>query len=262
LPGCEIIRAENTTHCFRFFHQNYMINMNFNNGGPSRFGRGYYRGRELTATDDDIVIAEPGETQVVTYLSGPVNFRTLFLTPDTLEKALLEMGMSGPLPHFNQTVTNHPRLYESFFRLHQSLESPSSALERQSLLARALRLYMETTSEKVPPPLPFSRERLAVRRALELMREKCTEDVSLESLAGAARLSPYHFLREFTREIGVPPHAYQIQLRLEKARRLLGRGVPSSQTAIFAGFFDQSHMTRQFKKNFGVTPAQYAGASK
>jgi AraC-like DNA-binding protein len=70
-------------------------------------------------------------------------------------------------------------------------------------------------------------------------------------------LSPFHLLRVFRNRAGFPPHEYQTQVRIAHARRLIRAGVPLSQTAVETGFFDQSHLSRNFKRIVGVTPRQY-----
>lgn len=60
----------------------------------------------------------------------------------------------------------------------------------------------------------------------------------------------------------MPPHAYQINVRLDRAKDLLLRGWPISEVAREAGFYDQSHFTRYFKRLVGVTPGSYAKDSK
>ncbi|MDF5029677.1 helix-turn-helix transcriptional regulator, partial [Vibrio parahaemolyticus] len=70
-------------------------------------------------------------------------------------------------------------------------------------------------------------------------------------------LSPFHLLREFQKQFGFPPHAYQIQQRLRMAKKLLKMGQKISDVAQECGFHDQSHLHRHFKKAMGVTPGQY-----
>lgn len=93
---------------------------------------------------------------------------------------------------------------------------------------------------------------------MDYLNANYNKNISLVCLAEVARLSPFHFLREFSKEMEISPHVYQVQVRLAHARKLLVQGVHSSQVALDTGFFDQSHMIRQFKKYVGVTPAQYA----
>ncbi|HUP41577.1 MAG TPA: AraC family transcriptional regulator [Thermoanaerobaculia bacterium] len=99
-----------------------------------------------------------------------------------------------------------------------------------------------------------SRDRLErVRRHLEL---HYADSVTLDLLAGIAGLSPWHLTRSFTVAYGLSPHVYQTRLRLFAAREQLARGVRPAEIEV--GFADQSHLTRQFKRYFGTTPAAFA----
>ena len=81
--------------------------------------------------------------------------------------------------------------------------------------------------------------------------------ISLDELATHAELSRFHFVRAFKRHTGFTPHAFQIRLRLERARALLTSGVSPAETAVSVGFADQSHFTRHFKRLFRMTPGEF-----
>ena len=100
----------------------------------------------------------------------------------------------------------------------------------------------------------------SITRALELLRDRAGSDVSLRELAAASMVSRFQLLRGFARHVGATPHAYQLQLRVRAARRLLQGGCTPAQAAAEAGFADQSHMTRAFVRQLGVTPARYRAA--
>ncbi len=87
--------------------------------------------------------------------------------------------------------------------------------------------------------------------------ENYADNVSMERLAQIANLSPFHLNRVFCSELGMPPHAFQTQVRIIKAKELLHRGWSISRVASVAGFADQSHLTRHFKRLIGVTPGEY-----
>src|SRR5262245_6260640 len=101
------------------------------------------------------------------------------------------------------------------------------------------------------------RARLCVSRA-RILEDNYAADVSLDTLAKLVALSPFHLARLFQREVGMPPHAYQVQVRISHAKQLLLRGLPISRVATDTGFFDTSHFTRHFKRQVGVTPGGYA----
>ncbi len=102
--------------------------------------------------------------------------------------------------------------------------------------------------------------RPAVRTALSLLHERVLEPPTLEELALAAGVGPYALIRAFRAETGLPPHVYLNQLRVRQARTLLDRGVPPARAAAEAGFADQAHLTRHFKRIVGVPPGAYQRA--
>ena len=96
---------------------------------------------------------------------------------------------------------------------------------------------------------------LARRRTLELIDAKLDARLTVDALAREAGLSPAHFARAFKETLGRAPHQYLLALRLRRARRMLD--APDSvlsDVALRAGFSDQAHFTRLFKREYGVTP--------
>jgi AraC-like DNA-binding protein len=83
------------------------------------------------------------------------------------------------------------------------------------------------------------------------------ENMTLKSLAGLVNLSPFYLTRLFRADIGISPHKYLNQLRINKARSMLQEGHSLVDVAYSTGFSDQSHFTRHFKRIVGVTPGHY-----
>jgi AraC family transcriptional regulator len=108
------------------------------------------------------------------------------------------------------------------------------------------------------PSVPRLRGGLSVaakRRALELMDANLDSNLSVQFLASEVGLSPAHFARAFKETMGVAPHQYLLHLRLERSRRLLdSENATLADVAQRAGFADQAHFTRFFKREYGVTP--------
>ena len=96
-----------------------------------------------------------------------------------------------------------------------------------------------------------------VQRAREMIHDLLSESITLDSLAAVSRLPKPRFLRAFKRLVGLPPHAYQTQLRVDHASRLIARGASISEASVSAGFADQSHFHRRFTRLEGHTPGQY-----
>jgi len=94
---------------------------------------------------------------------------------------------------------------------------------------------------------------------VEYVEEHLEAGPTLEQMAAVARLSAYHFARQFKRATGLPPHQYVIMRRVERARQLLQAGTDLSlaEVAACAGFSDQSQFCHHFKRLVGVTPGQF-----
>jgi AraC family transcriptional regulator len=103
-----------------------------------------------------------------------------------------------------------------------------------------------------------------LRAVVEYIEEHLDAGPTLEQMAAVARLSVYHFARQFKAATGLPPHQYVILRRVERARQLLQAGTDLSlaEVALQAGFCDQSQFSRHFKRLVGVTPGQFRTPSR
>ena len=97
-----------------------------------------------------------------------------------------------------------------------------------------------------------------VRLALEYIRARFGDSITLDDLARHAELDKFHLCRAFRAQIGMPPHAYLTHLRIARAKELLRGGVRASDLAPLVGVYDQAQLTRHFRKLVGTTPARYA----
>ena len=104
-------------------------------------------------------------------------------------------------------------------------------------------------------------EHAAVRRARLHLQERWDQPVSLAELAGVAGLSRFELIRRFRQQNGLTPHSFQRDLRIDRARTMLGDGVPAAAVAAACGFADQPHLSRVFKRLVGVSPGAYARAA-
>ena len=96
---------------------------------------------------------------------------------------------------------------------------------------------------------------LLTRRICEYIESHLDQKVGLEALAALAGLSIHHFARAFHQSLGMPPHSYILDRRLERAERMLRETkLPLSQIAAATGFSDQSHLARHFRRRRGMSP--------
>lgn len=102
-----------------------------------------------------------------------------------------------------------------------------------------------------------------LQRVLAFICDNLAQDLTLSALAGVIDLSPHYFAMQFKQSIGVTPHQYVVQQRIEKAKRLLLNSNTSvAEISYSVGFTNQSHLNFHFKRVMGVTPGQYRRAAR
>lgn len=125
----------------------------------------------------------------------------------------------------------------------------------------ALRSHLAVTYGGMKPPNTLNRGGLAPwqrRRAVDLLIDGLTEGVRLDTLSEACSLSSSAFLRAFRKTMGLAPHQWLMVRRVERARELIREGdQPLSEIALSSGFSDQSHLTRVFSQQMGVSPGAW-----
>jgi AraC family transcriptional regulator len=146
------------------------------------------------------------------------------------------------------------------WRIARELRSPDSAtpLEVEGLVLEMFALasrqgQLERRARQAPPWLARTRELLHASFLRQPPR--------IDELAREAGVHPDYLARAFRVRFGVPVGTYVRRLRLEwAAARLAGTEEPIAQIALAAGFADQSHFTRAFKRYAGLTPGEYRHA--
>ena len=258
LPGVLLLRADFTTHEFApHVHEELVIAVT-EEGGAEFDSRGVHDLAEAGTT----LVFNPGEPHAGRLgRSARWRYRAFYLDDRALGRLADDLEVPATaLPGFRSNKLRDPAVATALQALHRATERDASLLARQSGLLLALaELYRRYGS--APPRLPRAgAERTRVGRAAAYLRAHYAEPVSLAQLAEAAGMSAFHLARCFKRQLGVPPHAYLTQLRLQQARRLLEGGFGLAEAAAAVGFYDQSALSRHFRKVYGVTPGQYARA--
>lgn len=223
-----------------------------------------YRGGDHLTPPASLFIVHPGEIHSNrSFHPSGCSYRTLLIEPEMVRRAATEISeRRGGVPFFPATVIFDRDVLALFLKLHIALEIPSSVLERESLLLAFLTDLIARFGEQRLATGSFKRTRISVKRACEYLIERYAENVHLEQLAHLVGMSAFHFNRVFSEQVGMPPHAFQTQVRITRAKTLLLEGLPISQVATQTGFADQSHLTRHFKRLIGVTPGRYRQSSK
>lgn len=177
--------------------------------------------------------------------------RVLYLDRTLLGAELIGRAVDRPgLPD--------PVLRGRIAQLHVVLEQRGEELQAQSRLALIRERLLQQLVRRVAPPTQRRDPGLAARLR-ELLDARAPDGVTLQEAAGLLNADPAHLVRAFTREHGLPPHRYLTGRRVDLARRLLLEGRRPAEVATAAGFYDQSHLTRHFRRMLGTSPARYAG---
>lgn len=254
LGGIEVLDAQyNKQNFSRHSHEGFTV------GVIERGAQRFYRtGGEHVAPQNSIILVNADEVHTGhSAVEGGWAYRAMYPLPAQFETIAREMGSARyGAPYFPNAVVNDAELANQFRLVFETLEKSQNRLLRETLIYASLVKLMARHGKHAPatsssgPP-----QQLALVK--EFLDDFPQTDVSLEELAKLAGLSPFHLVRVFQKQFGLPPHAYQIQARLRYAKTLLRAGHSIADTAQLCGFHDQSHLHRHFKKTMGITPRQY-----
>jgi AraC-like DNA-binding protein len=211
---------------------------------------------ELTGAGSVFTVSA-GQVHANRAAPGGCSFVSIYLSVKGLTEALgQEWGRGARLDAVPTRVADGGPVRSALLRLHGLLGAPTPRLHREASLHQLL-----TTLLAPRPDFRVARARgaepRAVSRAEAYLRAHWDRSVSLAELSRAAGLSPFQLHRTFSRSVGMPPHAFQLQLRVDQAKRLLGCGWNIAAVAQRTGFADQSHFTRVFRRSVGVTPGRF-----
>jgi len=251
----EVIRGPVPEPVPKIVHEDFLIGLM-----EAGVVNAYYRGASHTLQNGALILGQPGESTafepvVVEGQAVRVCVRCSFSVLQNVANEIADGGTA--MPFFPGFVTPDSHLTALFLRFQQTLEVPAGRLERSSrfhdMLTRIIRCHTS------PPPTwrNIRRERALVRRVREYLDAHYADNINLDDMARMVNLSAFHLNRVFRIEVGIPPHAYQTQVRVTRGKSLLAEGLAIDQVAVDVGFFDQSHFTNHFKRLLGFTPGTY-----
>lgn len=255
IAGIEAVKAE-TGHSFpKHTHDQFGIGLIEAGAQASLSGRGMVR-----AEAGDVICVNPNEVHDGMPVGESRAWSMLYFDPrligdllkDAGEGRIGEMEFPSPVIRNSQMAT----CFKMLFALLAGNSAPRDRLLQDGLLLSLVAAVMSEGEQK-------SRD-IAAPAAIDHARGMIDDDpaapLTLAELAEACGLSHFQFLRAFAKATGLTPHAYLLQRRIQEARRLIAVGTPLAEAAFASGFADQSHMTRLFVRNFGVSPGAYAAA--
>ncbi|GAB3265441.1 helix-turn-helix transcriptional regulator [Kineosporia babensis] len=201
-------------------------------------------------------------TSMVTLLPPGVPHDGRAAGPDGFRKRVIYLSESQFSPGLVDAARRTPSLDDPF--MHRRVHQLNVALSRRTEdLEAASRLAL--IRERLETALGGTVANLEHRSSLahdlrDLLDGSVVEGIALETAAQTLHSHPTHLVRAFTREFGMPPHQYLTGRRVEKARHLLLSGEPPARAAVLAGFYDQSHLARHFRRMLGTTPGRFRTA--
>ncbi len=208
------------------------------------------RGAPAVCDGPALIYNPPGTTHRDRFLSDEGRFVTISVAGETLREA----GEAFPVP--DHALFLGPEAVAAALRL------PGLAGEGDgagALTLESLCLGLLDHAARTAGPARRRRPRW-LGLARELLHDRCSEDLSLASIAAALGVHPVHLTRTFRLHFGMTPGDYLRRCRIEKAAGLLAGGAASlAEVALACGFCDQSHLTRAFRLAYRTTPGAYRG---
>jgi AraC-like DNA-binding protein/quercetin dioxygenase-like cupin family protein len=204
-------------------------------------------------------LINPGEVHACNPQPGAVwVYRMLYIDIDLMRDVASELWEAElPLPRLAPPVVEDSSLFQAFSELYTVFAESDDRLEKDTCTHDALTYLLTHYSQQRSPVRSPEPTDIPTQRAYDYLMEHLAENIALQHLASEAGLSAYHLLRSFRERYGLPPHAFQLQQRINVAKRMLAEGISIAETAFELGFADQSHFTKKFKAFVGATPRQY-----
>jgi AraC-like DNA-binding protein len=233
-------------------------------------------GRELVVDGDGFLVLHHGEPYSMEIdARDPVSTLCVFFAPGFVESVAASMA-SDQLDPADIPLTFAQRLHRADTRILPRMQSIAAMpmadqlwTDQQFLeLAGDLATLNREVARRVrlmPARRAATREELfrRVRRGQEFLHAAAQEEISLDSLAREACLSPYHLHRAFTCAFGQTPHAYRNGIRLARARRLLERSsLTVTEVCAAVGFESPGSFTNLFRRTYGAPPSAFAKIRK
>jgi AraC-like DNA-binding protein len=256
LGGLEMLNARYQTRTFaKHVHEGFTIGV-IEQGAQSFYRSG---GQHIAPAGTIILVNADDVHDGHAESHGGWAYQAIYPLPEQLSDIASD-ATEGRLatPYFPEPVVFDPTVAQALRHAMQASQSSyCSRLQRESLMLDALQQLVLRHGRSRAGAAQVSRVQRQLQLVKSFLDDHPDSDVSLRELAQLAALSPYHMARAFKQQFGMPPHAYQVQVRLHRAKQLLRAGMRVTEVAGQCGFHDQSHLHRFFVKAMGTTPGQY-----
>lgn len=162
-------------------------------------------------------------------------------------------GVKTFSPAVTHLLADEP-LFDRCLGAMKALVAEGDLLEKEQLLVETAEAVFQKACR---PGETQTAQPLMIDQARQLLESDLDQDLTLGQAASELGANPYTLLRQFKAATGLTPHAFRLNCRIERAKKLLQQGMEISQVALESGFFDQSHFHRHFKAMTTLTPKAY-----
>jgi AraC-like DNA-binding protein len=185
-------------------------------------------------------------------VAGGWSFRYLYPSESVVRAILGDACADGAALRFPVPVIEDPALARAIRTFDDDLRTEGDRAVTEARFVEIVRSFAVHSGG----PAHHPRERRNVHAVRAMLTERPRRTVSLQELAGAAGLSPFHFLRVFKKEVGLTPYTFFEHVRIAYANEMICSGIEPSMVAYRLGFADQSHLNRQFVRGSFTTPGR------
>lgn len=219
------------------------------------------RGKDFALTPGSLTIINPGDLHDGRPGEGGFEYRMFYPSVTLMQSACEDMSDgAAEMPWFSESYIEDQELEARIAQLHKLLQSGGDRLEADSMMLETLAMLIKRHSDSLIQQTPIGDEIAPVQKVQDYIQSHLDQDISLDELAALVGMNRYRLIRSFRKELGLTPHAYLVNRRVQSAKEKLKSGDSLSGTAVASGFYDQAHFAKTFKKMVGVTPGQYAKA--
>lgn len=215
------------------------------------------KNKDYVIKTGDLLLFNPHDNHTCEQIDDKtLDYRCINIEPKIMKKLAYEITGQDFLPYFTEPVVFHSELVSSLRELHLMIMQEEKAFQKEEIFFFLIEQLIEEYTKPVPS-ISLNKTSAEIELVCDFLEKNYTENITLGDLSALAGLSKYYLLRSFTKQKGISPYSYLETIRIDKAKKLLEKGVKPIDVALQTGFTDQSHFSNFFKKFIGLTPNQY-----